>query len=168
MKKKSKSKSPIQIIAAIGLVIAILWTAKGFFQFGGAGYKEVKSKVSKSSGLPLLRCVGDNNGKDYIDIIDLDKINSNQPSDLAAATKKPNASFDWLNITEEEYFINYVRHSNGFKKGYILNIDRSTGVGEYIFPPKRPVDSSLADNIDAMMKADTFPTVCEKIKRKKL
>ena len=66
MKKKSKSKSPIQIIAAIGLVIAILWTAKGFFQFGSAGYKEVKSKVSKKSNnqtsssvldsTPKLRC----------------------------------------------------------------------------------------------------------------
>ena len=48
MKKKTKSKSPIQIIAAIGLVIAILWTAKGFFEFGKAGYKEINSSKSNT------------------------------------------------------------------------------------------------------------------------
>mgnify|MGYP001253476127 FL=1 len=43
-----KPKGAIQILAAIGLVIAILWTAKGLFQAGSAGYKEVKNKIEKS------------------------------------------------------------------------------------------------------------------------
>ena len=45
-KKDYKPKGPIQILAAIGLVIAILWTAKGFFDFGKAGYKEINSSNS--------------------------------------------------------------------------------------------------------------------------
>ena len=60
MKKKksiSKSMSPIQIIAAIGLVIAILWTLKFVFELSSSGVKEVSKKISKSSGLPILECV---------------------------------------------------------------------------------------------------------------
>ena len=47
-KKDYRPKGPIQILAAIGLVIAILWTAKGFFDFGKAGYKEINSSKSNS------------------------------------------------------------------------------------------------------------------------
>ena len=43
-----KPKGPIQILATIGLVIAILWTAKGLFQAGSTGYKEVKNKIERS------------------------------------------------------------------------------------------------------------------------
>ena len=42
-KKDYRPKGPVQILAAVGLVIAILWTAKGFFEFGKAGYKEINS-----------------------------------------------------------------------------------------------------------------------------
>jgi hypothetical protein len=44
-----KPKGLIQILAAIGLVIAILWTAKGLFQAGSAGYKQVKKSTSSIS-----------------------------------------------------------------------------------------------------------------------
>jgi len=44
-----KPKGAIQILAAIGLVIAILWTAKGFYQAGKAGYKQVKKSTSSIS-----------------------------------------------------------------------------------------------------------------------
>lgn len=47
-KENYKPKGTVQILAAIGLVIAILWTAKGLFQAGSAGYKEVKNKIEKS------------------------------------------------------------------------------------------------------------------------
>tara|TARA_B100001059_G_C17543899_1_gene431798 strand:+ start:96 stop:611 length:516 start_codon:yes stop_codon:yes gene_type:complete len=47
-KKGYKPKGPIQILAAIGLVIAILWTAKGLFEFGSAGYKEVTNSKSNT------------------------------------------------------------------------------------------------------------------------
>ena len=47
-KENHKPKGTVQILAAIGLVIAILWTAKGLFQAGSAGYKEVKNKIEKS------------------------------------------------------------------------------------------------------------------------
>jgi len=40
-----KSKGAIQILAAIGLVIAILWTAKGLFQAGSAGLKQFKNQT---------------------------------------------------------------------------------------------------------------------------
>lgn len=46
--KDYKPKGAIQILAAIGLLLAILWTAKGFFDFGKAGYKEIKSSKSNS------------------------------------------------------------------------------------------------------------------------
>ena len=74
MKKKSKSKSPIQIIAAIGLVIAILWTAKGFFEFGKAGYKEVKNKTSQNSSsgeYPILKCTIIESGERIVKVYDL-------------------------------------------------------------------------------------------------
>ena len=44
-----KPKGVIQILAAIGLVVAILWTAKGLFQAGSAGYKQVKKSTSSIS-----------------------------------------------------------------------------------------------------------------------
>tara|TARA_B100000674_G_scaffold67841_1_gene46801 strand:+ start:109 stop:630 length:522 start_codon:yes stop_codon:yes gene_type:complete len=47
-KKGYRPKGPIQILAAIGLVIAILWTAKGLFEFGSAGYKEVTNSKSNT------------------------------------------------------------------------------------------------------------------------
>ena len=50
MKKKksiSKSMSPIQIIAAIGLVIAILWTLKFVFELSSSGVKQITSSGSK-------------------------------------------------------------------------------------------------------------------------
>ncbi len=57
-KKEYRPKGPIQILAAIGLVIAILWTAKGLFQFGSAGYKEIKSKSSISKTEYKFTCEG--------------------------------------------------------------------------------------------------------------
>ena len=48
-KESYRPKGPIQILAAIGLVIAILWTAKGLFQAGSAGYKQVKKSTSSIS-----------------------------------------------------------------------------------------------------------------------
>ena len=60
-KKNFRPKGPIQILASIGLVIAILWTAKGLFQFGSAGYKEVtnsKSNINASRKQEVtLNCV---------------------------------------------------------------------------------------------------------------
>ena len=57
-KESYRPKGPIQILAAIGLVIAILWTAKGLFQFGSAGYKEIKSKSSISKTDYIFTCEG--------------------------------------------------------------------------------------------------------------
>ena len=81
MKKKSKSKTPIQIIAAIGLVIAILWTAKGFFEFGKAGYKEVKNKTSQNSSsgeYPILKCTVIESGERIVKVFDLNVHKTNR------------------------------------------------------------------------------------------
>ena len=56
-KKGYRPKGPIQILAAIGLVIAILWTAKGLFQFGSAGYKEVTSSKSNYKIITLSKTI---------------------------------------------------------------------------------------------------------------
>ena len=67
-KKEYRPKGPIQILAAIGLVIAILWTAKGLFQFGSAGYKEVTSSKSNYKIITLTKCyitdLQETNGKE--------------------------------------------------------------------------------------------------------
>ena len=116
-----KPKGAIQILAAIGLVIAILWTAKGLFQAGGAGYKEIKNKVSGGSGLPILKCVTDDNGKDFVDIIDLQKIKSEQGSwdRIKKKQKRPNVSFNWMQISDEDYTVYYISNKNGMRKGMI-------------------------------------------------
>ena len=46
---------------------------------------KIKNKVSSGSGLPVLKCVTDDNGKDFVDIIDLQKIKS-----------------DWKYVTDKE------------------------------------------------------------------
>ena len=60
-KKGYRPKGPIQILAAIGLVIAILWTVKFIFQLGGAGYKEISSSKSNTNTSTkqevILNCV---------------------------------------------------------------------------------------------------------------
>ena len=167
-KKGYRPKGPIQILAAIGLVIAILWTAKGLFQFSGAGYKEIKNKVSSGSGLPVLKCVA--NDKTHTDIIDLQLLKDKNPTqdDLKKLSKKNNVSYEHIMVDDKEYFINYKRHDNGFEKGYILVIDRNTGVGEYIFPRSIAVGAPFADSVEAMRDAKRFFAVCEKVKRKKL
>jgi aspartokinase len=169
-KKDYKPKGPIQILAAIGLVIAILWTAKGLFQAGTAGYKEVTNKVSSGSGLPVLKCVSDDNGKDYIDIIDLQKIKSEQGSfdSIKTKIKKRNVTITWMQTSDEDYFISYVNNVNGIKKGYVATIMRDTGVIEYRFPPNIAVTATIGESIEAMGKAEVYKGVCEKIKRKKL
>ena len=167
-KKGYRPKGLIQILAAIGLVIAILWTAKGLFQVGGAGYKEIKNKVSSGSGLPVLKCVANDNT--HTDIIDLQLLKDKNPTqdNLKKLSKLNNVSYEHIMVDDKEYFINYKRHENGYSKGYILKIDRNTGVAEYIFLKSLPITSTLAENIDAMMEAKRFFGVCEKVKRKKL
>ncbi len=44
-----KKKTPVQILATIGLVIAIVWTIKFIFQLGSAGYKEINNSKSKTN-----------------------------------------------------------------------------------------------------------------------
>lgn len=165
-KKNFRPKGPVQILASIGLVIAILWTAKGLFQAGTSGYKEVTKKVSSSSGLPVLKCVA--NDKTHTDIIDLQLMKNNQPANLKEISKKRNTSYEVVTVDAKEYFINYVRHENGYRQGYILKIDRNTGVGEYVFPDKLPVGSSVGDSIAAYQNAKRYFAVCERVKRKKL
>mgnify|MGYP004115060773 CR=1 FL=1 len=168
--KDYKPKGPIQILAAIGLVVAILWTAKGLFQAGGAGYKEIKNKVSGGSGLPILKCVTDDNGKDFVDIIDLQKIKSEQGSwdRIKKKQKRPNVSFNWMQISDEDYTVYYISNKNGMRKGYSVSIMRDTGVAEYYFPPSISVTATVKETIDSYVKAEVFKGVCEKIKRKKL
>ena len=169
-KKDYRPKGPIQILAAIGLVLAILWTAKGLFQAGGSGYKEIKKKVSGDSGLPILKCVTDDNGKDYVDIIDLQKIKSEQGSwdSIETKQKRSNVSFNWMQISDEDYSVYYVSNKNGMRKGYSVFINRDTGVAEYYFPPSISVTATLSETIDSYVSAEVFRGVCEKIKRQKL
>ena len=169
-KKDYRPKGPIQILAAIGFVIAILWTAKGLFQAGGAGYKEIKNKVSGGSGLPILKCVTDDNGKDYVDIIDLQKIKSEQGSteSIKAKQKRPNVSFNWILTSDEDYFVYYVSNVDGMRKGYSVSIMRDTGVIEYSFPASIPVTATLGETIQSYTDGDNYKGVCEEIKRKKL
>jgi hypothetical protein len=76
-KKGYRPKGLIQILAAIGLVIAILWIAKGMFHFG-------------SAGLPTLKCVPSDNSDSII-------------YDLAEDLKN---SHNIFHIIFEEYFYN--------------------------------------------------------------
>ena len=169
-KKGYRPKGPIQIIASIVLVIAILWTAKGLFQAGGAGYKEIKNKVSSSSKYPVLNCISDDNGKDYVDIIDLQKIFDKQPSkeELKTLSKRPNISYVWMYPYETDYFVLYKNNSNGISTDYSISIMRDTGVATYSFFPEFPVTATISDKLARANETKTYTAICEEIKRKKL
>jgi len=53
-KESYRPKGLVQILAAIGLVVAILWTAKGLFQFGSAGYKQVTNQNKKEKNVTKI------------------------------------------------------------------------------------------------------------------
>ena len=173
MKKKDhKPKTTIQILATIGLVIAILWTGKFLFQLGGAGYNEVKNKVSKDSGLPVLKCVPTDNSDTII--YDLAAMEANEPKDVPVdsdETKKyfeQDHYFEFVNTTDDEYQINISSVERGIRKGYLVTITRSSGVIEWTFPPERPVGISFSEALEYMKKAKRYSGVCTKIKKKNL
>ena len=172
-KKDYKPKSPIQILAAIGLVIAILWTAKGFFQAGSAGYKEVKNKISKkNSNLPTLKCVPSDN-LDSI-IYDLAEMEANEPKNVpeeSEARKKffqQDGYYEFVSATEKEYQINIHNVENGMKQGYLATITRSSGVIEWTFPGRYRADLSFSEVITVMQNAKRYSGVCSKIEKKNL
>tara|TARA_B100001059_G_C17538399_1_gene429122 strand:+ start:161 stop:685 length:525 start_codon:yes stop_codon:yes gene_type:complete len=172
-KKNNKSKSPIKILATIGFVIAILWTAKGFFQFGSAGYKEVKNKISKTnSNLPTLKCIA-SDGSDTI-IYDLAEIEANEPKNIPEELKarerffQQDGYFELITVTDKEYHINFHNVENGMRKGYTATITRSSGVVQWTFPGKYRADLSFGDLITVMQNAKRFSGVCSKIEKKNL
>ena len=172
-KKGYRPKGPIQILAAIGLVIAILWTAKGLFQFGSAGYKEVTNKVSKKkSNLPTLKCVPSDNSDSII--YDLAEMDANEPKNVPEESEarkrffQQDGYFEFVNVTDKEYQINIHNVQNGMKKGYLANITRSSGVVEWTFPGPYRADLSFAEVITVMQNAKTYSGICTKIEKKNL
>ena len=169
-KKNFRPKGPVQILASIGLVIAILWTAKGLFQVGTSGYKEATKKVSSSSELPVLKCVTNDNGKDFTEIIDLKRIQSEQGSQdsIYKRVNKNDANFIYVTVEKNEYLVSYVNNVRGIKKGYLVSIFRDSGVIEYRFPPPISVKADVGAKIQSLYDAKTARGLCTKIKRKKL
>ena len=78
--KSHKPKGPIQILAAIGLVIAILWTAKALFQVGGntasllSFKKYAKCKYESQKGV-ILQSTRKFYGYKYVEYFAFDKEN---------------------------------------------------------------------------------------------
>ena len=169
-KKKYRPKGPIQILAAIGLVIAILWTAKGLFQFGDAGYKEIKNKVSNRNSLPVLKCVTNDNGKDFEEIIDLERIKADQGSEdsIRKRVNMNDANFIYVTVSEDEYLVRYVNNVRGMMKGYMVSIFRDSGVIEYRFTPPISVSADVGAKIQSLYDAKVARGICTKIERKKL
>ena len=172
-KKGYRPKGPIQILAAIGLVIAILWTAKGLFQFGSAGYKEVTNKVSKKkSNLPTLKCVPSDNSDSII--YDLAEMDANEPKNVPEESEarerffQQDGYFETVNVTDKEYQINIQNVENGMKKGYLANITRSSGVVEWTFPGPYRADLPFAEVVKVMLNAKTYSGICTKIEKKNL
>ena len=75
----------VKILGTFGLIIAIALILKGVFGVGKIGFKE----ISKTSEFPILKCVSDNNGKIYVDIIDLQNIKDKEPAECRPATATP-------------------------------------------------------------------------------
>ena len=172
-KKGYRPKGPIQILAAIGLVIAILWTAKGLFQFGSAGYKEVTNKVSKKkSNLPTLKCVPSDNSDSII--YDLAEMDANEPKNVPEESEarerffQQDGYFEFVNVTDKEYQINIHNVVNGMKKGYLATITRSSGVVEWTIPGPYRADLSFAEVITVMQNAKIYSGICTKIEKKNL
>ena len=169
-KKKNRPKGLIQIIAAIGLVMAILWTAKGLFQFGSASYKEVNNKLSKKiTNLPTLRCVTSDNS--YTIIYDLAEMDANEPKNVPkeiVAKKKffqQDGYFEIVDITDNEYQINIHDVLNGVKKGYLATITRSSGDIEWVYPDAYNADLSFSEISTVMQNADRDYGVCSKVEK---
>ena len=173
MKKKDhKPKTTIQILATIGLVIAILWTGKFLFQLGGAGFNEVKNKVSKDSGLPVLKCVPTDNSDPII--YDLAAMEANEPKDIPEDSDARKEYYEkdhyhvFVNTTDDEYQINTSNTESGIQKGYTITINRSSGVIEWTIPPHYPIGISFSEALEYMKKAKRYSGVCTKIKKKNL
>ena len=164
----------VKILATLGLIVAIALILKGVFGVGKIGFK----KISKTSEFPILKCVSDNNGKDYVDIIDLQNIKDKEPADIKTEQNRANAEFAWFGISQtsnlsnsyvdEEYYINFIKNEDGMQKGYTLTINKDSGIGRYSIPKSIPVGSNERDTIDSYMDATNLKTICEKIKRNKL
>ena len=165
----------VKILATLGLIVAIALILKGVFGIGKIGLK----KISKTSEFPILKCVSNNNGKDYVDIIDLQNIKDKEPADIKTAQNRANAEFAWFKgITEtsnlsnswvdEEYVIQFIKNEDGMRKGYMLTINKDSGIGRISIPKSIPVGSNERDIIDSYMDATILKTICEKIKRNKL
>ena len=162
----------VKILGTFGLIIAIALILKGVFGVGKIGY----NKNLKTSEFPILKCVSDNNGKIYVDIIDLQNIKDKEPADIKAEQNRVNAEFAWFGVSktktnnniDEEYYINFIRNVDGMQKGYTLTINKNSGIGRYSMPKHIPVGSNERDTIDSYMDATNLKTICEKIKRNKL
>ena len=162
-KSKSKSMSGKQILAIIGLVIAILWTLKFVFELSSSGVKEVSKKISKSSGLPILECIIDNpNGTKTTQIYDLEEIQRLAP------TEQLEGESTTLRVQENEYTIYFNNIQNGIQKGYFVFINRDTGVFEGTIPEPYRLDTPWADMLEIMSRAKSFTGVCKKKAKKNL
>ena len=120
-----KKKTPVQILATIGLVIAILWTAKFIFQLGSAGYKDVKNATSgnSSSGeFPILKCTIKESGETIVKVYDLNvertlrKVTTNYISWRTATSDSSNNLVLLDHSTDRRtgnYSVKYVSYKNG-------------------------------------------------------
>ena len=156
-KKGYRPKGLIQILAAIGLVIAILWIAKGMFHFG-------------SAGLPTLKCVPSDNSDSII--YDLAEMDTNEPKNVPEEIEarkrffQQDGYFEIVNVTDKEYQINIHNVQNGIKKGYLATITRSSGVVDWTFPGPYRADLSFAEVLTVMQNAEKYSGICTKIENK--
>ena len=171
MKKlKFKSMSPIQILATIALVIAILWTLKFVFELSSSGVKEVSKKISKSSSLPILQCVVDDvDGSKKTIIYDLQEIERLDPTnDKDFEGKKQNGEWTSLGASDHEYIIREIYIENGIQDTRMTTITRKSGKIEIVIIPPHNVNIDFEGIMEVMSRAKRFTGVCEKKEEKNL
>ncbi len=167
-------KNLVKILATLGLIVAIALILKGVFGIGEIGVKKFSKKMTKSKKLPKLECtirVGDKSTKMTYD---LQEIKDNRPKDIPKDLMESGKYFSkdpmFLillseNERENEYSLSVTKNEDGKDKGYVIDINRTTGDLELLKLPDRPIGLSLKENLALIKEAQTVYGSCYKIKR---
>ena len=128
----------------------------------------------KTSKLPILECIIENpNGSKTKKIYDLTEIERLDPTNNLNEEEykqfiRRDGEWTSLNIFENEYRMNNSNISNKISRGYLMNINRETGVLEATIHEPYHVDLSFSDLLTVFARANTYNGVCEKKEKRNL
>ncbi|MFL2875607.1 MAG: hypothetical protein ACJZ8D_00725 [Candidatus Pelagibacter sp.] len=134
------------------------------------------SNLHAKSKLPVLECLINNpNGSKETQIYDLSEIDRLDPtnnfkpgSGEYQLFQKKDREYTSLHTFEKEYRIQYRNTFKGQTAGYLITINRKTGVYEATILKKRSVDTPFTEMLEIIADAPKYKGICNISKNKKL